>query len=161
MRILGVDPSTTCTGVGIVEMPVDRPVLLAGELLKPTQGLPYYERVLSMVDDLVSIIREYRPDRAVIEMPHGKRHARRGAKNMASLAIYGTAPGALLAVLHLERVPTRAALVNEASQGMSKRKRQDRIRLLFPGYNPDLDRGMDLSDALFIAVTELTKGEKP
>lgn len=161
MRILGIDPSTTVTGVGIIEMPADRPVLLTGELLKPASGLPYHERVTSMADDLVSIIREYRPDRAIIEMPHGKRHARHGAKNMASLAIYGVAAGGLLVVLHLEHVPTRAALVNDASQGMTKRQRQERVRLLFPGYDPDLDKGMDLSDALFIAVTELMRMEKP
>jgi hypothetical protein len=90
----------------------------------------------------------------VVEMPDGKRHRRMGKANMASLAIYGAAAGAIYGALLAKGIPVRAVFVNKSSRGMPKRERQRMVAATFPNYCAEKDKGMDLSDAAFLALCE-------
>ena len=157
MRIIGVDPSTTCTGVAVLDGPP--PVIVTAERLRSRAGgqepLAYLRRTVALCADLVEIINEHEPSRAVIEMPHGKAHGRMGRINMASLAIYGVACGALWYVLEAHVKKVRAASVGEIR--MSKQQRQQVVMAVFPQYQPRADPGMDVSDALWLALRELER----
>ena len=129
-------------------------MLIAGDLLRPSASLGYVERVTVMVSDVLALVGEFPPERVVIEMPDGLRHGRMGKINMASLAIYGAAAGAIFGALLAKGVPVRAVFVNESSRGMPKRERQRIVAAAFPNYHAEKDRGMDVSDAAFLALCE-------
>jgi len=154
MQVIGIDPSSTCTGVAVVDGPPGAPVFVAGDLLRPSASLGYVERVTEMVSDVLALVAEFPPVMVVVEMPDGKRHGRMGKANMASLAIYGAAAGAIFGALLAKGVPVRAVFVNESSRGMPKRERQRIVAATFPNYRDDKDKGMDVSDAAFIALCE-------
>jgi len=155
MRVLGVDPSSTCTGVAIVEWPLKRPFLVAAERLtgKGTGPLGYVRRVEQMADALADVIAEFAPDRAVVEMPHGRRHRRMGNTNMASLAIYGVAAGWLYGVVARRVAHVRP--ISVADLRTTKAERQKAVLGLFPSHRWDRDRGGDVADATFLALSEL------
>lgn len=154
MLILGLDPSSTCTGAALVRKDNGEPVLVDGYLLKPAAKLPYIERVQEMVQDVLNIVHEVEPDKVVIELPDGKRHGRMGKINMAALSIYGVAAGAIFGALIGRGVRVRAVGVNESTRNMPKKKRQQIVQATFRNYRPEKDKGMDLSDAAFIALCE-------
>jgi len=161
MQVIGIDPSSTCTGVAVVDGPRGSPVFVAGDLLRPSASLGYVERVAVMVSDVLALVGEFPPERVVVEMPDGKRHRLRDKDgnvrenvNMASLAIYGVVAGAIFGALLAKGVPVRAVFVNESSRGMPKRERQRIVAATFPNYRAEKDRGMDVSDAAFLALCE-------
>jgi len=155
MRIMGVDPGSVVTGVAVIEgdgLPPWR--LLTAERLHPP-NLPYCQRLAVLVEDLRAVVTEFKPAKAVIEMPHGKAHRRMGRVNLASLSIYGAAAGACYATLlgfpDLHVIPVG---VNEAARGLTKRARQHIVQKAFASYDADRDTGFDVSDALFLAMGE-------
>jgi hypothetical protein len=129
-------------------------VLVAGDLLRPCGSLGYVERVTVMIADVLAIVAEFPPSTVVVEMPDGKRHGRQGTRNMASLSIYGAAAGAIFGALVAKGIPVRAAFVNESSHGLPKKRRQMVVAATFGNYRREKDKGMDLSDAAFLALCE-------
>lgn len=66
MRILGVDPGSRITGVGIIEVDGDRARPLYFDVIKAGSG-EFSERLGIIFRQLRQLIREYRPDQAAIE----------------------------------------------------------------------------------------------
>ena len=159
MRILGLDPSSKCTGVVVVDGPPDKPRLVTGERLTASAALPYIDRVIEMMRCLTTIIAAYQPSLVVIEMPGGKRNWGMKKVNMASLSIYGVAAGALWATCRNLHIPTKAVTVNAATRSLPKPKRQAQVRAVFKNYRAADDPGYDVSDAAYLALTELRRSK--
>lgn len=157
MKILALDPSSTCTGYAVMDGPGG--VLDAGLLKGERSGDGSEARIEAMVGAVRELIGEHTPGVVVIEMPSGKVGSgqRKGAS--ASLTIYGVAAGeirrAVKMTLPAELAGPRESRVvsiseREWTRRLSKKTRQAAIAGLFPGYaaGMGLDGGGDMADAI-------------
>ena len=67
MRILGVDPGTWNTGVGIIETQGSRYQLIHTEVIAIRAKTPIAERLLEIYRTLLARIREYKPEALALE----------------------------------------------------------------------------------------------
>lgn len=152
MRLLALDPSSTCVGWAVFE----RGELAGAGILRPDRGdhgaLCRIRRLVERVAELVST---HQPARVLLEIPSG--HAGRGSRAGATgqLAIYGMAVGAIWCDL-VHAAPCEVVGGCEVltctetawTRGLPKRRRAERLRLEHPGLDWDADRGLDMADAI-------------
>ena len=169
MKILGVDPSSTCIGWGLVTVDAEgnvAPEVLCGKIKRPTDLLKNKweadpaaqqraEQIVWMEKELWAVIHDRLPvfDFAVVEWPspatyHG---GKRQHRNASGLQIYGAAAGAVFQGLALQAYPVIAVTPEVWTQGQSKQVRQQLAAQLHVGYDSADDRGCDISDALCLA----------
>ncbi len=68
MKILGIDPGTATVGWGIIEVVNGKgPRAVAYGHIATEKSLPMPERLQEIRDDLTTLIKEYRPERAAVE----------------------------------------------------------------------------------------------
>ncbi len=68
MRILGVDPGMTRTGLGLIEVPTSgEPTVIEWLTIETPVGLPLAIRLRELSKDLESCISDMKPDLAVVE----------------------------------------------------------------------------------------------
>ena len=157
MLILGLDPSSTCTGYAVVRAVVrdegQETVLLDAGYLKPAEprAAPM-RRIESMVDELAVIIKDHRPDMAIVEVCSG--HAGVGQRHHAGarLAVYGMAVGAMWEACRVLLGDKQVEWMPEDvwTAGVPKAERQAVIAALYPAYAEQMaaDAGGDVSDAI-------------
>ncbi|MDA3932957.1 MAG: crossover junction endodeoxyribonuclease RuvC [Gammaproteobacteria bacterium] len=66
MRILGLDPGSVCTGVGIIEEHAGRTRCLAFSTIR-TREADFNQRLRIIFDEVQKLMQEYTPDRVAIE----------------------------------------------------------------------------------------------
>lgn len=177
MKLLGIDPSSTCTGYAVLTGLAPHELIDAGRIRPsdakalwdevPATVRPHWlgkdlaamRRVESMLTDVSSIIAEHTPDLVIVEIPSGKIGT--GAKNRArgSLTTYGYAAGVICERCRWAvsfATPTGFVVpVTErqwtAGQG-AKDKRQAAIAAHYCGiYDSSRDTGGDVADAIGLA----------
>ena len=67
MRILGLDPSLSSTGWGVIEVENNRLKYVADGFIKTDPKLPLPERLTTIHKTLAQVIETYHPDEAAIE----------------------------------------------------------------------------------------------
>ena len=67
MRILGIDPGMTRTGLGLIEAGGKEPVAIEWLTIETPVGLPMADRLSELSSDLTKYVRETKPDLAVVE----------------------------------------------------------------------------------------------
>lgn len=67
MRVLGIDPGSTVTGIGVVEKRRGRLFLVDAGFVRTSSKQPLAERLVLIHDGLVKAIAEARPDAVAIE----------------------------------------------------------------------------------------------
>jgi crossover junction endodeoxyribonuclease RuvC len=67
MLIIGVDPSLSCTGWGIVAKSGNRLTHIANGQIKTDAGAPLAERLVTLDRELADVILNHRPDSAAVE----------------------------------------------------------------------------------------------
>jgi len=149
MLILGLDPSLTCTGWGIIARSGNRLSHIANGQVKtdPKASLP--ERLVTLDRELTDIILQYRPDAAAVEEVFVN-------KNPQSTLKLGQARGVCLlaaarAGLPVSEYATR--LVKKAvvgTGGAEKAQVQAMLAVLLPDAKI---AGADAADALAVAIT--------
>lgn len=153
MRIFAIDPGSRVTGVGVIDVDErGKMTLVTAERLTAPAKMKYPERVDHLVEMLVRLWEAYQPKLVAIEIPDRAFAGRRGG----GLAAYGYAVGRMEQAMRecdvfcaavVERVP-----VSQASQRLPKERRQERVKAAFPRYEAKRDPGLDVSDALFMAL---------
>ncbi len=148
MLILGLDPSLTCTGWGIVSRHGNRLTHVANGQVKtdPKASLP--ERLVTLDRELTDVILFHRPDAAAVEEVFVN-------KNPQSTLKLGQARGVCLlaaarAGLPVSEYATR--LVKKAivgTGGADKTQVQAMLGVLLPGVKL---AGADAADALAVAI---------
>jgi crossover junction endodeoxyribonuclease RuvC len=154
--ILGLDPSLTCTGWGIVRAEGSRLAHVAnGEI--PTNSADPLPVRLALIDARVAeVIQAYRPDRAAVEEVFVN-------KNPQSTLKLAQARGVVLAVCGRFELPVgehAARLVKQAvvgTGGAGKDQVQAMLKVLLPGIEIV---GADAADALAVAIADTHGGEK-
>lgn len=147
MKILSIDPSSSCTGYAVFD---GRSLIECGTF-KPKPSDTANVRIEAMAQDLRDTIAEHAPLVLLIEDTSGK-VGRRHKGGGAGLAIYGKSIGYMLATARATpglRVIT--VLENEWTRGVSKDTRTARLAGL-RGYDAGQDPGGDAADAIGLAL---------
>lgn len=150
MKLLSLDPSSTCTGYALFK----KGELGEFGLLKPSKRYDAWERIKIIVEDVRSLIRIHKCDRVIIEVgkkPHG---SVRQQSMGAGLIVYGMALGAVCLAVAESLESGRCEHV-DANAWTRKKRKADRIAELAmycPRYEPAKDPGGDAADAIDMGV---------
>ena len=150
MLILGLDPSLSCTGWGIVRSEGARLSHVANGQVATDAKAPMAERLHHLHDAVSAVIAAYAPDRAAVEEVFVN-------KNPQSTLKLAQARGAVLAACGRASLPVAehaARLVKKSvvgTGGAEKAQVQAMLRVLLPGVTV---AGADAADALAVAIAD-------
>jgi crossover junction endodeoxyribonuclease RuvC len=154
MLILGLDPSLSCTGWGIVRAEGSRLAHVANGQVPTDPKAPMAERLHHLHDAIFAVIGAYQPDRAAAEEVFAN-------KNAQSTIKLAQARGAVLAACGRASLPVSehaARLVKKAIVGTGaaeKAQVQAMLKVLLPGA---VIGGADAADALAVAIADAHLG---
>ncbi len=148
MKIIGIDPGLTKTGVGIIEVKNNLLTFIASETIYSSPSDPMATRLEHFHQELVKLVKLYQPDEAAIEETFVN-------MNPTSSLKLGQARGALilsLALCGLKVSEYSATAVKKAIVGVGRAEKtqvQMMIKVLLPkaGFKTE-----DEADALAVAV---------
>ncbi|NBW74552.1 MAG: crossover junction endodeoxyribonuclease RuvC [Sphingomonadaceae bacterium] len=149
MIIIGLDPSLSCTGWGIVAKSGNRLSHIANGQVKtdPKASLP--ERLVVLDRELAAVIAEFRPETGAVEEVFVN-------QNGQSTLKLGQARGVCLLALAragmpvAEYAPTLVKKAVVGTGGAEKAQVQAMLKVLLPGVKL---AGADAADALAVAIT--------
>ncbi len=154
MRILGIDPGLATIGIGLVERggSKDDLRLLDFCTIETAKSLPFPRRLQELAEDLRGILREHKPDLAVVE----KLYFQTNAKTAMDVA---EARGVILLTLAeagveiLEPTPLQLKLAVTGDGKADKRQMRDMLRHILQ-CSPEAFAGEkdDTTDAVSLAV---------
>ncbi len=148
MLILGLDPSLSCTGWGVVRVEGSRLTHIANGQIPTDAKAPMAERLAGLQQALTQVIAKYAPDRAAAEEVFLN-------KNPQSTLKLAQARGAVLAACGMAGITVSehaARLVKKAIVGIGsadKTQVQAMLKVLLPGVKIV---GADAADALAVAI---------
>ena len=148
--ILGLDPSLSCTGWGVIRTEGSRLAHIANGQIKTDAKAPMPTRLAALQSGLAAIIAEYRPMRAAAEEIFVN-------KNPQSTLKLAQARGAVLAACGMAGLPVNelaARLVKKAvvgTGGAEKSQVQAMLKVLLPQA---VIAGADAADALAVAIAD-------
>ena len=148
MRIIGLDPSLTCTGWGVIEAQGNRLTHIANGQIKTDAKAPLATRLLEIDQALASVIAEHRPQTGAVEEVFVN-------QNGQSTLKLGQARGVCLLALARAGLPVAeyaTRLVKQAmvgTGGADKTQVQAMLKVLLPGASV---AGADAADALAVAI---------
>ena len=148
MRILGLDPSLSSTGWGIVEGENNRLRYVADGFIKTDPKLPIYDRLAVIHRALNEVIETYHPQEAAIEQVFLNENPTSTIKLGMARGVVILAP-ALFGIPVCEYEPTK---VKKAVVGVGRAEKsqvETMVKILLPGCKP---KNNDSSDALAMAI---------
>jgi crossover junction endodeoxyribonuclease RuvC len=150
MRILGIDPGSTATGYGLVDRSARRLVHVGHGILRPPRGAPLAARLSHIHEGLVTVIRDFEPDVAVVEKVFL-------AANPRSALVLGQARGAALAALAgagLDVGELAAREVKKAVAGSGAAGKPAIQAMVARLLGLDAEPPSDAADALAVAICQ-------
>ena len=150
MIILGLDPSLTCTGWGVIRSEGSRLTHIANGQIATNTKAPMPERLLHLLDAVYAVIGQYEPDRAAVEEVFVN-------KNPQSTLKLAHARGAVLAACGRASLPviehsTRSVKKSVVGTGAAEKTQvQAMLKVLLPGIAVS---GADAADALAVAIAD-------
>ena len=154
MLIIGLDPSLTCTGWGIVAKSGNRLSHVANGQVKTDPKAPLAARLVVLDRELTDVILAHRPDSGAVEEVFVN-------SNPQSTLKLGQARGVCLLALARAGLPVAeyaTRLVKKAlvgTGGAEKAQVQAMLRVLLPGVKL---AGPDAADALAVAICHAHMG---
>ncbi|NCU10633.1 MAG: crossover junction endodeoxyribonuclease RuvC [Sphingomonadaceae bacterium] len=148
MIIIGLDPSLSCTGWGIIARNGNRLSHVANGQVKTDPKLPLAERLVTLDRALADVIALHRPDRGAVEEVFVN-------QNGQSTLKLGQARGVCLLALAraglpvAEYAPTLVKKAVVGTGGADKAQVQAMLKVLLPGVKL---AGADAADALAVAI---------
>ena len=149
VKILGLDPSLSSTGWGIIETENNRVRYLADGFIPTETKTPIAERLAQIKNALSDVIEFYKPDEAAIEQVFLN-------TNAVSTIKLGMARGVVMMVPALYNISVteyEPNKIKKAVVGVGKAEKnqvETMVKVLLPGCKP---KNNDSSDALAIAIT--------
>ena len=149
MRILGLDPSLTSTGWGIIEVNGNRLQYVADGFIPTNPQMPIEKRLEIIFKTLCEVIETYQPQEAAIEKTFLNANPETSLKLSMARGVVVLAPGHYdIPLYEFEPNKVKKALVGVGHA--DKKQIQTMIKILLPGCNP---KNNDSADALAMAVT--------
>jgi crossover junction endodeoxyribonuclease RuvC len=148
MLIIGLDPSLSCTGWGVIEQSGNRLRHVANGQVKTDPKAPLAERLVTIDAALAEVIARYRPEAGAVEEVFVNSNAQSTLK-------LGQARGVCLLALAkagLSVSEYAARLVKQAVVGTGRAEKtqvQAMLKILLPGVQLT---GADAADALAVAI---------
>ncbi|MBU2342289.1 MAG: crossover junction endodeoxyribonuclease RuvC [Alphaproteobacteria bacterium] len=155
MIILGLDPSLSCTGWGVIRSEGSRLVHLANGQVKTDPKRPMAERLAQLYREVSEVIAQHSPDRAAAEEVFVNKNPQSTLKLAQARGCVLAACGAsgLAVNEHAARLVKKAVVGTGAAE---KPQVQAMLKILLPGAKI---AGADAADALAVAIADahLTK----
>ena len=148
MRIIGLDVSLRCTGLGVVERRAGRLVTLEYSLVRNKAGLPHTACLLTLQRDLAAALARTKPDAAAIE----------GGfffKNAKTAMILGEARGVVIATCAAAGVPVyeyAPRLVKQSLTGFGAAEKTQVAKMVVTILGLRETPAEDAADALALAI---------
>ncbi len=150
MIILGLDPSLSCTGWGVIRAEGSRIAHIANGQIKTSVKTPMAERLATLQADLAAVIAEHRPDRAAAEEVFANKNPQSTLKlAQARGAVLAACGAAGLAVNEHAARKVKKAVVGTG--GADKTQVQAMLKVLLPRAEV---AGADAADALAVAIAD-------
>ena len=150
MLILGLDPSLTSTGWGVIRAEGARLAHVANGQVKTDAGAAMPERLAALHAGIAAVIAEYRPDRAAAEEVFVNKNAQSTLKLAQARGCVLAACGAAgLAVS--EHAPRLVKQAVTGTGGAEKAQVAAMVKVLLPGV---AIAGSDAADALAVAIAD-------
>jgi crossover junction endodeoxyribonuclease RuvC len=148
--ILGLDPSLSCTGWGVIRTEGSRIVHIANGQLPTDARAPMAARLAGLQAALADVIAAHRPDRAAAEEVFVNKNPQSTLKLAQARGCVLAACGAAgLAVNeHAARLVKKAVV---GTGGADKTQVQAMVKILLPGVQI---AGADAADALAVAIAD-------
>lgn len=149
MRILGLDPSISSTGWGIIDVNGNRLSYVADGFIATSAKAPLTQRLQTIHNELRQIIELYKPDEASIEITFLNSNPETSLKLSMARGVVFLMP-ALYNIPLYEYEPNK---IKKALTGVGKADKtqvETMVKILLPGCQP---KNNDSSDALAIAIT--------
>ncbi len=149
MRILGLDPSISSTGWGIIDVEGNRLSYVADGFIATSAKAPLTQRLHTIHDELRRVIELYKPDEASIEITFLNTNPETSLKLSMARGVVFLMP-ALYNIPLFEYEPNK---IKKALTGVGKADKtqvETMVKILLPGCRP---KNNDSSDALAIAIT--------
>jgi crossover junction endodeoxyribonuclease RuvC len=157
-RILGIDPGTTITGYGLVQITENKPSILTLGIMRPGKFDDHYQRLKYLHERALGIIDEFHPDLMAIEAPFY-------GKNVQSMLKLGRAQGVIMAAglyRSLQIYEYAPLLVKQSITGMGRASKEQVAYFLQNIYHlTDLPKELDATDAVAVAICHFLKQSKP
>ncbi|MFB0612228.1 crossover junction endodeoxyribonuclease RuvC [Aurantiacibacter poecillastricola] len=150
MLILGLDPSLSCTGWGVIRVEGSRIAHVANGQVPTQASAPMAQRLADLHKGIAEVIAAHHPDRAACEEVFAN-------KNPQSTLKLAQARGCVLAACGsagIEVSEHAARLVKKAvvgTGGADKAQVQAMLKVLLPGARV---AGADAADALAVAIAD-------
>lgn len=150
MIILGLDPSLSCTGWGVIRAEGSRITHIANGEISTSARAPMADRLADLHRIVSGVIAQHRPERAACEEVFVN-------KNPQSTLKLAQARGAVLAAcgavgLLVEEHAARAVKKSVVGTGAAEKAQvQAMLRILLPGVDV---AGADAADALAVAIAD-------
>lgn len=149
VRILGLDPSLSSTGWGIIEAEGSRLKYIADGFIKTDPKKPLPERLDVLYRTLSQIIETYKPQEASIEIIFLNDNPVSTIKLSMARGVVVLSTG----TYHIPLTEYEPNKVKKATVGVGKASKdqvETMVKVLLPGVKP---KNNDSSDALAIAIT--------
>ena len=150
MIILGLDPSLSCTGWGVIRAEGSRIAHVANGQVPTDPKAPMAERLAMLHEALAEVIATHRPDRAAAEEIFVNKNPQSTLKlAQARGAVLAACGGAGLVVNeHAARLVKKSVV---GTGGADKTQVQAMLKILLPGT---MISGADAADALAVAIAD-------
>ena len=154
MLIMGLDPSLSCTGWGIVRVEGSRLSHIANGQVKTDAKAPMAQRLAALQAGVAQVIAAHAPDRAAAEEVYLNKNPQSTLKlAQARGAVLAACGAAGLAVNeHAARLVKKAVVGTGAAE---KAQVQAMLKVLLPGA---VVAGPDAADALAVAIADAHLG---
>jgi len=158
LRILGIDPGTTVTGYGLVEIRNKKPVILHMGNITPGKFKDHYQRLKVLHERSLHLVETYRPDVMAIEAPFY-------GKNVQSMLKLGRGQGVIMAAALMHGVPIHEyapLLVKQSITGMGRASKEQVAYFLQKVYDlKEIESVLDETDAVAVAICHFIQLNKP
>lgn len=148
MLIIGVDPSLSCTGWGIIAKSGNRLSHIANGQVKTDPKLSLPERLVILDRELTDVVLHYRPDCGAVEEVFVNKNAQSTLKlgQARGVCLLALAKGGLDVAEYAARLVKKAVV---GTGGAEKAQVQAMLGVLLPGAKL---AGADAADALAVAI---------
>ena len=149
MLILGLDPSLTCTGWGLVAKAGNRLSHVANGQVRTDAAASLPERLVQLDRELTDVILAHRPDCAAVEEVFVNKNPQSTLKlgHARGVALLAAARAGLPVAEYATRLVKKALVGTGAAE---KAQVQAMLKILLPGARVS---GPDAADALAVAIT--------
>ncbi|RZV34532.1 MAG: crossover junction endodeoxyribonuclease RuvC [Sphingomonadaceae bacterium] len=150
MLILGLDPSLSCTGWGVVRTEGSRLIHVANGQVKTDAKAPIAERLHHLHDAIRAVIASHAPDRAAAEEIFVNKNPQSTLKlaQARGCVLAACAAGGITVNEHAARLVKKSVVGTGAAD---KAQVQAMLKVLLPGA---AIAGADAADALAVAIAD-------